>query len=860
MSPHRRRGSDLFTPPRFEDDDVRRSSSVLLAVFVWQALFTSVYGILLAQRSQTSLEHLAGVGTFVAMQALAAILVRGGALQPAGITGIAAQVLFNVLGASASLTSAEGAGLAMAILIGGQVFGARGAVAGGVAAIGGIIVAVRLGGGFGASVPPWLLVFGLCVQLGAAMIFVALSSRTSLAVLQRLRREQEVQTRLNTDLSRRVRDEETLVSIGQALVEGERVDDAVSPAVALIAQAWGQPVVLMGRGNGRPEAVAMSGFRTATLVGGDDEAARIVADDSAVDVTIIDGANTFTARAVGVRTGTVPHGILVAATADDGPRPAAEADALLKGAAALLAAAFEWREATGRLRASERRRAALVKSSPDAFLIIEEGGTILDANPAAMRLLGDEDHAVVGRSLSSLEAISPDDLKRITAALSASRQGKPVSQLSLTLRLGNDRVAHVELRIIYSVDDGRGRFDIAMRDTTARIEADRQRERLEAQLFAARRLEALGQLAGGVAHDFNNLLSVILTNARLLSERKELDDTAREDLQEIVDCGRRAADLTSQLLTFARQQRREPQVVDVNRAIRGVEKLLRRLTPASIALEFQLEANPWPVVVDPAQLEQVLVNLVANARDAMESGGRCTVTTANVVGGPGVVDDDFGPARFLELTVKDTGTGMDEETKAHVFEPFFTTKPLGRGSGLGLATVYGIVKQSGGHIVVDSSPGEGAAFRVFLPYAALSEDLEHTPAIGDALSIGRERVLVVDDDDAVRRATERSLISRGYFVLLARSSEEAMTLSGQAIDAVVVDLVMPGMGGDALVQRLREVRPNLPAVLLTGYGRKSVELGRPFRLLRKPTSPDELARSLRGVIDEAAVVSGKENL
>ncbi len=860
MSPHRRRGSDLFTPPRFEDDDVRRSSSVLLAVFVWQALFTSVYGILLAQRSQTSLEHLAGVGTFVAMQALAAILVRGGALQPAGIIGIAAQVLFNVLGASASLTSAEGAGLAMAILIGGQVFGARGALAGGVAAIGGIIVAVRLGGGFGASVPPWLLVFGLCVQLGAAMIFVALSSRTSLAVLQRLRREQEVQTRLNTDLSRRVRDEETLVSIGQALVEGERVDDAVSPAVALIAQAWGQPVVLMGRGNGRPEAVAMSGFRTATLVGGDDEAARIVADDSAVDVTIIDGANTFTARAVGVRTGTVPHGILVAATADDGPRPAAEADALLKGAAALLAAAFEWREATGRLRASERRRAALVKSSPDAFLIVEEGGTILDANPAAMRLLGDEDHAVVGRSLSSLEAISPDDLKRITAALSASRQGKPVSQLSLTLRLGNDRVAHVELRIIYSVDDGRGRFDIAMRDTTARIEADRQRERLEAQLFAARRLEALGQLAGGVAHDFNNLLSVILTNARLLSERKELDDTAREDLQEIVDCGRRAADLTSQLLTFARQQRREPQVVDVNRAIRGVEKLLRRLTPASIALEFQLEANPWPVVVDPAQLEQVLVNLVANARDAMESGGRCTVTTANVVGGPGVVDDDFGPARFLELTVKDTGTGMDEETKAHVFEPFFTTKPLGRGSGLGLATVYGIVKQSGGHIVVDSSPGEGAAFRVFLPYAALSEDLEHTPAIGDALSIGRERVLVVDDDDAVRRATERSLISRGYFVLLARSSEEAMTLSGQAIDAVVVDLVMPGMGGDALVQRLREVRPNLPAVLLTGYGRKSVELGRPFRLLRKPTSPDELARSLRGVIDEAAVVSGKENL
>jgi PAS domain S-box-containing protein len=855
VSPNRRRRSDLFTPPQFEDDDVRRSSSVLLAVFMVQAILIGCYGILLSQLTEDSGGQLVGIGAFAALQVLAAILVRGGALAAAGVVGIAAQILSCVFGASAPLSAAECPGLFLAILIGGQVFGARGALLAGVAAVVSVVVVVHTGGGLGPPMPPWMVAVGLGIQLISATVFMALSSRTSLAVLQRLRREQQEQQRLNTDLSRRVRDEETLVAIGQALVEGEGVDDALKPTMALIAEAWSQPVVLMGRGDGRPEAISMSGFRSATLVGGDDEAARIVAEDGAVNVTIVDGARTYPSRAVGVRTGTVPHGILVAATADDGPRPPSEADGLLKGAAALLAAAFEWREATGRLRASERRRAALVKSSPDAFLIVEEGGTVVDANPAAMRLLGDEEYAVVGRLLSSLEAIAPDDLKRISEALTASRQGRSTPQMALTLQLANNRVAHVELRVIYSVDDGRGRFDIAMRDTTARFEADRQRERLEAQLFAARRLEALGQLAGGVAHDFNNLLSVILTNARLLSERKEIDDTAREDLQEIVECGRRAADLTSQLLTFARQQRREPKILDVNRAVRGVEKLLRRLMPTSITIVFTLEPDPWPVVVDPAQLEQVLVNLVANARDAMEGGGTCTVTTANVVGAPGVPVDSFGPARFLELTVQDTGMGMDEETKAHVFEPFFTTKPMGRGSGLGLATVYGIVKQSGGHIVVDSSPGQGAAFRVFLPYAALAEDMEHTPAIGDALSLGRERVLVVDDDDAVRRATERSLVSRGFFVLLARSPAEAIALSSQAFDAVVVDLVMPGMGGDTLVAQLRDVRPDLPAVLLTGYGRKSVELARPFRLLRKPASPDELGRSLRGVIDEAAMVS-----
>lgn|GEM_PF-986749 len=857
MSRARRLGSDLFAVPPFEEDDNRRSAAVLRAVLVVQVVAVTFYGPAIHQLSPLSTPEQAGMVSYVALLLFALACVVRGALRVAGAITIATQVIFSLAGAIAHVGSGGTTGLFLAVMLGGQVFGARGAVIIGVTAL-----TALAGIAIGTTGPvllftPQRIAAGVIVQLATATTLVALASRSSIAMLRRLRSEQQTQTRLNIDLARRVADEETLVAIGRVLVEGEAIDNAVVPAMELLSRGWGQPVVLFARGKDGPTPLAMSGFRSAALVGGDDEAARVVAEEEVTDVIIIDGARTIRARAVGIRTGTVPHGILVASVDDVATRPANEADGLLQGAATLLAAAFEWRETAGRLRAAERRRAALVKSSPDAFLIVEEQGTIIDANPAALRLLSgrpvSDAEGLVGRSLGALDAIGADDLKRITKTLAESRAGRPTSQLDMTLRYDEQRSAHVELRVIYSIDDGRGRFDVAFRDVTARVEADRQRERLEAQLFAARRLEALGQLAGGVAHDFNNLLSVILTNARLLAERPDLDGTAKDDLKEIVDCGRRAADLTSQLLTFARQQRREPRVLDANAAVRGVEKLLRRLIPTNIALSFDLTPDPWPILVDPAQLEQILVNLVANARDAMESGGQCAITTRNVVGPASVVDEGLSPGRYIEITVTDSGSGMDAETKAHVFEPFFTTKPMGRGSGLGLATVYGIVKQSGGHITVESARGQGSIFRVYLPYAAFADDDEHTPAVGDALSAGRERILVVDDDEAVRRATERALVSRGFTVLVARSPREAVGFSGEAFDAVVVDLVMPDMGGDALVLALREQRPDLPAVLLTGYGRKSVELGRPFRLLRKPASPEDLARSVRAVIDEAAV-------
>ena len=847
----------MFRLPAFEDNDAQRVSSTLQTVLLVH------FASLLAYAAVSWRWHgLTGLDVRLllvhcGLQLFGMGLLQFGFARVGGIYVVVLQLVTALLASWANLSSAGPPALFIAVLFGGLVFGMRGTLVVGVVAFVGIFAIAATGSQLVQQVfSTERLAAGIAAHLATMIVFVTMSGRSSLAMLQRLRTEQQEQRRLNVALAARVKDEATLAAIGRLLVEGDDIDSAFAPAVKRLAETWGQPVVLFVRGDSRPEALTIAGLRTATLVGGDDEAARVVGEDGICAVTIVDGARTITGRAAGVRSGTVPHGLLVAVTDDTTDRRATDVDLVLGGAAALLAAAFEWRTATGRLRAAERRRAALVKSSPDAMLIIDDIGTIIDANPAAVRLLGTGtdpvNDALVGRSLGSLESVGADDLKQITKNLGDARNGRTTELLPVVLQHDGGRPAHVELRVVYAVEDGRGRFDVAMRDVTARVDADRQRERLEGQLYAARRLEALGQLAGGVAHDFNNLLSVILTNARLLADKSGIDDVDREDLAEIVDCGRRAADLTGQLLTFARQQRRQPRVIELNAAIRGVEKLLRRLMPTDLTLSLELADDPWPVIVDPAQLEQVLVNLVANARDAMEGGGTCCVTTRNifaVAGGDGPPE----PGRYVELVVSDTGSGMDEETKAHVFEPFFTTKPPGSGSGLGLATVYGIVKQSGGHIIVDSAPGRGATFRVYLPYAIVADDDEHTPVSGDALSLGRERILVVDDDDAVRRATERALVSRGFTVLVARSADEALSFKAEAFDAVIADLVMPGLGGGALVERLRIERRDLPAVLLTGYGRRNVELSRPFRLLRKPSSPEELARALRAVIDEASV-------
>jgi PAS domain S-box-containing protein len=852
-------------PAGFIDDDNDRARAVL------RVIITSGFWVCVAYAAMNLVLDGPGRPVTIAVVLGTALALAWAVLRVERVRATAVGVVAALLGAGAAGTWASGVegsstlALLLAIVLAGFTLGARASVATGILCLVIFVGVLVFAPAPVIEIGPTQQGTGVVLQLIGGTFIVVAAVRASDSILLALRAEQRALHRANTELGARVRQQEALAALGRLLVEGDDVDDAFAPALVRLHNAWGRPVALFVRGEDTPVAAHSVGFRAAVLVGGNDAAAQLVAEEAPGFCDVVDGGQVHRCRVVTVRTGSVPHGLLVGAVdagdAGDGDARVVD-DALLVGAASLFAAAFEWRQAEDRLRAAEKRRAALVSASPDALLILDEGGAIVDANPAALTLFsvasGDN---MLGRSLASLEGLSADDLRLIARGLSDAREAAKArrrsgEQAPIALTLHGTTTAHIEMRVTYAPGEAqtRGRFDVSLHDVTGRVEARRTRQRLEQQLYAARRLEALGQLAGGVAHDFNNLLSVILTNARLLAEKPGLDDVTQADLQEIVDCGKRAADLTSQLLTFARQQRREPKVTDLAGTVRGLEKLLRRLTPTNVDLEFTLQ-KVWLVVADPAQLEQVLVNLVANARDAMPDGGTCRVSLKNVEARadrlpPGLLE----PGRYVELEVSDTGHGMDDETKSHVFEPFFTTKPTGKGSGLGLATVYGIVRQSGGHIHVESAPGRGTTFRVWLPEReTLIVNEEETPAAGGAISLKRERVLVIDDDIAVRRATERALESRGFRVVGAGSADEALLVAVDDLDAVVADLVMPGLQGDALVERLRAAKVRLPAVLLTGYGRRSVDLARPFRMLRKPASPEELARTLRSVIDEAAL-------
>ena len=448
----RRPGSDLFSIPPFEENDVRRNASVLQTVLAVQAISITGYAVWLAATHALHQFELPAIAVFVALMVVALALVRVGAVKVAGGLAVTTQTLFSLAGAAFNVNAGGTAGLFVAVLLAGEFFGALGAVVVGGTALLGLA-------GIGLLDQEVLVAFstrrvavGVLANLLTAVTIVSLATRSAAAMLRRLRQEQNREQRLNASLAQRVKDSEALISIGRLLVEGDAIEQAASPALTELSEAWGKPAVLFGRGDDGPRPIAQVGLRAPSLVGGNDEAARIVSEDDVVAVTLTDGARTYEGRAISIRTGTVPHGILAVVCAEDGPRPADDAGPLLQGGAALLAAAFEWQEAADRLRAAERRRAALVKSSPDAFLIVEEGGTIIDANPAAEHLLGESN--LVGRPLSGIDAIGADDLKRITRLLSDSRTGRPTSELGLTLRPAH-RSADVILRVIYAVDEGR---------------------------------------------------------------------------------------------------------------------------------------------------------------------------------------------------------------------------------------------------------------------------------------------------------------------------------------------------------------------------------------------------------------------
>jgi PAS domain S-box-containing protein len=494
----------------------------------------------------------------------------------------------------------------------------------------------------------------------------------------------------------------------------------------------------------------------------------------------------------------------------------------------------------------------LVEASPAFFVAIDGDGKVILMNPAMLTALGYSAEEVKGKDY--LSTFVPEAERRSVAdrfqRLRASTDTGEGDNLVLT-KDGAELLVEWRGRGVF---DGAGRFEYLFGlgvDVT-------ERRLLEEQFRQAQKMEAVGRLAGGVAHDFNNLLTAILGYCDLALLRIDPADPLRRDVEEIRKAGERAAGLTRQLLAFSRRQVLQPRLVDLNEVVADVQKMLARLVGEDVEIEVRSEPGLGLVRADPGQLQQVIVNLAVNARDAMPEGGRLTLETANVdVDEAHAALHGVRPGPHVVLSVSDTGHGLDDETREHLFEPFFTTKEPGKGTGLGLATVHGIVTQSGGHIEVLSRPGHGATFLIFLPRAEAPPRAETVCQPIARARGGTETVLVVEDSDEVRRLACEILTKQGYRVLAASGGEAAVEVSRKdgPIHLLLTDVVMPGMSGRSLAERLCACSPRMKVLFMSGYADRAFGdqggAAPGFALLQKPFHPEDLVRRVRTVLDEA---------
>jgi PAS domain S-box-containing protein len=508
----------------------------------------------------------------------------------------------------------------------------------------------------------------------------------------------------------------------------------------------------------------------------------------------------------------------------------------------------------------------ITENAADMIAVVDENGRRIYNSPSYERILGYCPHTL--RGTTAFEQVHPDDLALVTEEAAHARTAKVGRRIEYRMRdtQGNWHVLESTATAIRDADGEKQRLVIVSRDIT-------DRRRLEEQFRQSQKMEAIGRLSGGIAHDFNNLLGIIIGYAEVLQESTMEGHPDRECVDEIVRSGQRAASLTRQLLAFSRQQVLEPKIIDVNAIVTDVEKLLRRLIGEDIELITSLEHSSKPVKADQGQLEQVLLNLAVNARDAMPNGGRLGIGTHVVT----MTELDvrrysypFKPGEYMKLTISDTGTGMDSATQARIFEPFFTTKEKGKGTGLGLAMVYGVVKQSDGYIEVDSQLGKGTTFTIYLPSTVEASPL---PALeqGNLIAIpqGSETVLLVEDEMRLRFLTKNMLERFGYTVLDASNSAEACAVSAKRalpIDLLLTDIVMPGMNGLELAGRLMHERPGIKVLYMSGYtgqqyGQNVVPEGSHY--LAKPFSRESLAAKVRQALRRESALEapnlGKEN-
>jgi len=506
---------------------------------------------------------------------------------------------------------------------------------------------------------------------------------------------------------------------------------------------------------------------------------------------------------------------------------------------------------------SEARKSALLNAALDAIVAIDQDGRITEWNPAAELMFGWPRSEALDRPIA--ETIIPPSLqarhRRGFARYLATGESTILGhRLQLTGLRADGSEFPVELTVSRVPSPGPPTFSAFVRDLT-------DARRLEEQLLQAQKMESVGRLAGGIAHDFNNLLTAIAGYAELAHDRAGVPTEVMEDLRHIARAAARAAELTGQLLAFSRRQVMQPVALQLEPVLDELAPMLGRLLGEDVRLVVTVDPALGHVRADPGQLMQVIVNLAVNARDAMPDGGTLTLEAANIA-----LDAEYAlghaevdPGPYVVLSVSDTGEGMDEATRARLFEPFFTTKELGKGTGLGLATVYGIVKQSGGHIWVYSEPGGGSVFKVYLPRveADSGERLVQTPEKPRRTG-GSESILVVEDDEAVRAFVRAVLEGQGYRVLVAASPDEAISLVGrreEPIHLLLTDVVMPGMNGVDLARRIGEIAPGLKVLFVSGYTENTIVhhgiLDPGVSFLAKPFSPGALAERVRRELESS---------
>ncbi|WP_417517701.1 ATP-binding protein [Minwuia sp.] len=488
----------------------------------------------------------------------------------------------------------------------------------------------------------------------------------------------------------------------------------------------------------------------------------------------------------------------------------------------------------------------LIAFAPIGLVVVDSSGTIKRANGTVGRMI-DADDTLVGRQFVDVfDASVRAAVQNCFAATFAGNTDLPVADLKL--RGGGDRVALVNGGLL--ADGG-----TEPQAVFYLVDATEQRN-LEAQFAQGQRMQAVGQLAGGVAHDFNNLLTAMIGFADLLLMRHPPGDPSYADIVHIKQNANRAAALVRQLLAFSRRQTLRPKVLNLTDVLTDISDLLRRLIGEHLNIRIVHERDLGLVKVDQGQIEQVVTNLVVNARDAMDAGGTVTITTGNVrfENEQRVGDENIPAGDYVEIAVADTGHGITEENLAKIFEPFFTTKAIGHGTGLGLATVYGIVRQTGGYVDVDSRVGEGTTFRILLPQVEQDATVDNARDRRNAVDLtGSGTVLLVEDEDAVRLFAARALRNKGYQLIEAESGEVALAIieeRSQEIDLMISDVVMPNMDGPTLIRRARELRPDMRAVFISGYAeeafRRSLgdDLG-DIDLLPKPFSLKQLAAKVK---------------